>query len=159
MTKEEIYELKKIYYEILAKDPDYPAWEDFEFLNNIGTCNQECARFTDMIHDWELFPIRYNPKPKKWEPKDGWHPASVEISSEFMVDDFIKLQAYATKLSWLREQGGYKFIDVEENFRTYTDDMGNNCVATDYDYPEHDAIYMSGEQVDKWLKMLRNGEV
>ena len=145
MSKSAHYELKKKYYELLAADPDYPAWPDFEWKD-----------FSRMIQPplWrDETEYRYNPLPKKWEPKGGWSTCVVNAGM-LNAEDVDKLQAYAVKLSWLREQGGYEFVNNGENY------IHSNKIILDHsDALILDCIYMNREQAEKWLELVNNGEV
>lgn len=109
------YELKQIYHGLLQADPDYPAWQDFEYKN----CNT-WYRYRSQPMWGPNADIRYNPLHKKWEPEGGWTVAKVKVTS-LTDEDFAKLQAYAKRLSFEREMGA----------------------VTD----------------EKWLEMVKNGEV
>ena len=100
---------------------------------------------------------RYNPLPKKWEPSGGWRETIVNTSYNLTDDDFAKLQAYATKLSWLRDpvQGGYEFIKDRPNYLHQNRGEIDSWRLLNFD----DAIYMNKEQAEKWLDMLNKGEV
>jgi len=133
------YDLKKIYFGLLEKDPDYPAWQDFE----METLIDHWHRLDEPCDFPEHRNFRYNPLPKKWQPKNGWYAKSFDISGELTKEDQDKIQAYATKLSWLREQGGYEFKGEHVN----------------HEHLLGDIIPMNKEQAEKWLDMLKNGEV
>lgn len=150
------YELKQIYYGLLQADPDYPAWQDFEWKNRLG----EWVRLRT-IPCWDsIGEYRFNPLSKKWVPKYGWVTASINVSPETDHRDLEKLQAYATKLSWLREQGGYEFKTGEHNWYIFTLRHNDNILLESNHYDEQqDAIYMNREQAEKWLEMVKNGEV
>lgn len=145
-------EARKKYYSILADDPDYPAWQDFEVSSGRG----HWERITE-DHKWRAdYEYRHSVLPKKWEPKDGWaQTCRVNISIELTDQDYAKLQAYATKLSWLRENGGYEFEEGKENFLHEDNDSYDKWEVTVLD----DGIYMDKEQAEKWLEMLNKGEV
>lgn len=153
------YELKKIYHGILQNDPDYPAWQDFEEKEYSTSCMTYFYRCEKPIAWSERNQYRYNPLPKKWEPKGGWYYHAVEISSELIDEDREKLQAYATKLSWLREQGGYEFKEGAENYSMYHSGQDGIQPHIDEDCPDTDTIFMSKEQAEKWLEMIKKGEV
>lgn len=157
MSKSVHYELKKKYHELLAADPDYPAWKDFEikdkFLGKWVRISDPIIKFSGSSE------YRYNPLPKKWKPKDGWLLKVFKISNQFSDDDFKKLQDYATKLSWLRENGGYDFKIGFENYLHYCDSDGHLVSTTENDCPFQESIYMNEEQSEKWIEMVINGEV
>lgn len=153
--KSKHYELKKKYYELLAADPDYPAWQDFE-----AEINGKWERILRADNLWiGENNYRHNPLPKKWEPEDGWVDCYLLSSDQLTDDDVKKLQAYATKLSWLREQGGHKFEIGKESCVCYFDNEGSLTYFQEYEMASEDVIYMNQEQAEKWLDMLNNGEV
>lgn len=148
------YDLKKIYHGLLEKDPDYPAWQDFE-----RSLSDKWIRCGSEQGLW-LFghKYRYNPLPKKREPKDPFG-YSLMLSGELTDDDLKKLQAYATKLSWLREQGGYEFKIGHTNFYHSKNKLEQNVAYSESEEPDDDKIYMNEDQAEKWLEMLKDGSV
>ena len=154
--KSKHYELKKKYYALLAADPDYPAWLDFE-----AEINGKWQRILRADNLWiGENNYRYNPLPKKWKPKGGWGLDQVAVSRELTLKDKAKLRAYATKLSWLREQGGYEFVPGEANYCISRDHLEIcNFINDNCNLEVGETIYMSKEQAEKWLDMLNNGEV
>lgn len=162
MSKSAHYELKQIYYGLLQADPDYPAWQDFEFYNDVFGLEFSSWTRLETSPSWqESIKYRYNPLPKKWKPKGGWSACAVNAGM-LNAADVDKLQAYATKLSWLREQGGYEFEIEKCNFFTFKDHE-NSCyrLLTAYDQSQQTdgVIYMNEKQAEKWLEMVKNGEV
>jgi len=150
--KNKHYELKKKYFELLANDPDYPAWQDFECRLD---STSEWKRFSGHISWNELLGYRYNPLPKKWGPKKGVDCLIVLVSQSITEDDKEKLQSYATKLGWLRENGGYYFSKGKENYMHTETTTRTFCTDHNID----DVIFMNKEQAEEWLEMINNGEV
>lgn len=165
MEKSKHYDLKKKYYELLAYDPDYPAWNDFEFLceyfkHKENKWVKEWRRIDHLMERWcDSIEYRYNPLPKKWEPENGGTDRKVLCSYSLTKQDAEKLQAYATKLSWLRENGGYDFKAEGDNYLHYFESDNNFVHMIDENQPFQDAIYMNKEQASEWVKMLQHNQV
>lgn len=157
MTQSKHYQLKKKYFELLAENPDYPAWQDFECIETVGGLGW--ARLTQPPVWFEDYTFRYNPIPKKWKPKEGWFIKKIAVCNSFTNEDLNRLQAYATKLSWLREHGGYSFIEIIRGNYFHYKDRGVSKVSDESFAPDDDIIYMNKEQSEKWHEMLKNGEV
>ena len=86
------YELKKIYYGLLADNPDYPAWEEFELETLYGEWDRVVSPHTLWLKDTRY---RHNPrpKPKKWFPKNGKYFISVTINTIYPNSSPVRSEA------------------------------------------------------------------
>lgn len=183
------FELKKIYYGLLAENPDYPAWKEFEFRNlnlNSFSVSYEWQKVTAPINKWDIDNIayRHNPIVEQWQPPMGqWlinlldNSVMQELTGQMIGISFVNaglsrqtqeaaerdlpiIRKFCRLLAWVEEQGGYQFEFGKDNYLVYFDGVRwGFSVLYDGNKQVIATAYMSRLQAEKLCAALNSGEI
>jgi len=148
-------ELKKIYYSLLANDPDYPAWEEFEYLHVGCWIRPKEPLRHNTFNEYEF---RHNPKPEKWQPlKCNWSINTLYNESKY-IEDPIQERVEAGLMRETKEQAEQD-LDQIRQFTRFLAWRAEKCPGRLLEPLDYVGCFLSYVNYHTLRDLINNGEV